>query len=372
MEPGAHVILADLDREALDATARRLDSGRVTCRLLDASDATAVAAVIREESCDVVVNSVPWQLSLPPLEAALETGTDFVDYGLYQNREFDRRLEGYDGRAREAGITVVPSCGFAPGLTNMLAGYGAAHLDQVQQVHLYVGGLPENPKPPLQYSVVWSLEGVWTQYFEDCRIVRDGILTAVEAGSEREYLEIPAAGRLEAAMTDGLGTLLHMYSDPIFDGVQEVFEKTLRHPGHYDRVMTLKDCGLLDSEPVDVGGVRVSPRALLTAVLTPRMTLEPDQRDMTVMRVRVAGQRDGRPETHIFDMVDYRDLESGTLSMGRTTGYTGSIVALMLKRGLISQRGVVAPERLGADRDLFEQMLQDYAARDITVSHRVE
>ncbi|MFO8060340.1 MAG: saccharopine dehydrogenase C-terminal domain-containing protein [Bacillota bacterium] len=370
MQPAAEVVLAGRTVSSLESTAARLNSDRVRVREGDVTDIDSLAELIRSEGCQIVISSVPWTVSIEPLEAAIEAGAHFIDYGLYQNRDFDDRISEFDQKAKRAQVTVIPSCGVAPGLTNMLAAYGASKLDRVDTVHIYVGGIPENPQPPLQYKVVWSLEGVWTQFFEECRVIRGGALTGVEAGSGREELEFPETGRLEAASTDGLGTLLHMYNDPIMKGAREVFEKTIRHPGHYDKIMTLKACGLLDTDPVEVDGVRVSPRKMLTTLLTPRLQLEKDERDMTVMRVRVAGSIRGEDATWVFDMVDYRDMKTGILSMGRTTGYTGSILAPMVHRGRISTPGVVEPEKLGADPELMEEILREYSKRDINIAQR--
>ncbi len=372
MQPDAQIILADTDEEALEKKARWLGSSRVATRVVDARDKTQLSRLITQQDCQLVISSVPWTVTLPPVEAAIDAGVHFIDYGLYQNREFDKRLSEFDEKAREAQVTIIPSCGVAPGLTNMLAAYGAAQLDRVNKVHIYVGGIPEKPTPPLDYKAVWSLEGVWTQFFEECRIVQDGEFTTVDAGSGLEKLQFEDIGELEAAFTDGLGTLLHMYKDPVFEGVEEVFEKTIRYPGHYDKVMLLKDCGLLDTEPVTVDGKEVSPRAVLTALLDDKLRLDKEERDMTVLRVRVSGTQDGKTRSHIYDMVDYRDLDSGILSMGRTTGYTGSILAPLVCEGKIGHRGVVMPEKLGAERDLFEKMLDEYAKRDITIKSKTQ
>ncbi len=372
MHPEVRVVLAGRSVDTLKETAAWLDTDIVTVATVDASDPGSMAELIDKEECRVVISSVPWMVSIPPLEAALEAGAHFIDYGLYQNREFDDRLREFDRRARQLDLTVIPSCGVAPGLTNMLAAYGAARLDRVDTVHIYVGGIPEKPEPPLDYKAVWSLDGVWTQFFEECRIIRDGSLTSVDAGSELEHVEFPGVKPLEAAFTDGLGTLLHMYEDPVFDGVKEVFEKTIRYRGHYEKVMTLKACGLLDTEPVEVDGAVISPRRFLTVLLDPKLKLSDDERDMTVMRVKVTGTRDGGPVTHVFEMMDHRDMASGVLSMGRTTGYTGSILAPMVGDGTISERGVVEPERLGADEDLFRDILGEYAARGIHIGEKTE
>lgn len=370
MHPDAEIILGELEEERLDPVLKWLDSDRAQGRQVDVRDVDGLARMIVDEGCDVIISSVPWPVSIPPLEAAIKAGADFVDYGLYQNREFDRRMDEFDRRAADAGVTVIPSCGVAPGLTNMLAAYGAAGLDAVDRVHIYVGGIPEHPEPPLQYKAVWSLEGVWTQFFEECRVVQNGRLTEVDAGTGLEQLEFAQTGPVEAAVTDGLGTLIQMYTHPVFEGVEEVFEKTIRHRGHYDKVLLLKECGLLDTEPIEVDGSRIAPRDFLSTLLNPKLKMREDERDMTVLRVRVTGTRDGAAAETVFEMVDYKDMEAGVLSMGRTTGYTGSILAPMVATDRIDTAGVVHPEKIGADRELFRSLLEEYTKRGIEITQR--
>ena len=370
MNPDAEVILIDTDQEALQETAEWLDSGRVHTRICDVTDKKKLINLIEEFDCGTIISSVPWKVSIPPLEAAIKAEANFIDYGLYQNREFEERMSEFNKKAKKSGVTVIPSCGVAPGLTNMLAAFAAAKLDQVEKVHIYVGGIPEKPKPPLQYSTVWSLEGVWTQFFEETRVVKEGELTTVDAGTGLETLSFPETGELEAACTDGLGTLIHMYEHPVFDGVEEVFEKTIRYPGHYEKVMTLKACGLLDTNPIEVDGTEISPREFLTTLLNPKLTMEEDERDMTVLRVRVTGAKEEEDRCFVYDMVDYRDLESGIYSMGRTTGYTGSILAPIVEAEKITETGVVEPEKLGADEELFETLLDEYEKRDIQITQK--
>jgi lysine 6-dehydrogenase len=363
----SEVVIASRGKDALDATASWIKSEKLKTMRIDVSDKDRLVEVIEDGGFDFVVSAVPWRVSIPPLEASLEAGVDFLDFGLYQNLAFDEKIAEFDEKAKDAGVTVVPSCGVAPGLTNMLAGCGASRLDEAERAVIMVGGIPENPQPPLGYKTVWSLEGVWTEYIGKCRIIRDSGMTEVDAASDLEYIDFPEVGRLQAFYTDGIGTLLHSYREPYMKGVSEVYEKTLRWPGHIEKIYALRECSLLDTEPIEVKGVEVSPREFLTTLLNPMLKLGEDERDMTVLRVEVSGRKGGRAAKHSFHMVDYRDMEAGVLSMARTTGYTGSIVAQMVHGGKVKEKGIVFPEKLGADEGIFKQILEEYSKRNINV-----
>lgn len=361
------VVIAARRKEALEATASRLKNEKLKTKCVDVSDKDGLVKLIKKGGFDVVVSSVPWRVAIPPLEASIEAGVNLLDFGLYQNLAFDENISKFDENAKNRGITVVPSCGVAPGLTNMLAGYGTSKLDKVDKIHIFVGGIPEKPQPPLGYKTVWSLEGVWTEYSGKCRIIRDGKMDEVDAASELEFIDFPKIGKLQAFYTDGIGTLLHSYKEPFLKGVQEIYEKTLRWLGHIEKIYTLRECLLLDTEPIKVKGVEISPRRFVTTLLNPVLKLGEDERDMTVLRVDVIGNKEGSDAEYTFYMTDYRDTKTGVLSMARTTGYTGSIVAQMMYEGKIKKKGIVMPEKLGADQAIFKEILREYAKRNITI-----
>ena len=366
-ESVTEVVIAARRKEALEATASRLKNEKLKTRCVDVSDKDGLVKLINKGGFDVVVSSVPWRVAIPPLEASIEAGVNLLDFGLYQNLAFDENISKFDENAKNRGATVVPSCGVAPGLTNMLAGHGASKLDKVNKIHIFVGGIPEKPLPPLGYKTVWSLEGVWTEYSGKCRIIRDGKMDEVDAASEIEFIDFPKVGRLQAFYTDGIGTLLHSYKEPLLKGVKEVYEKTLRWPGHIEKIYTLRECLLLDIEPIKVKGVEISPRRFLTTLLNPLLKLGEEERDMTVLRVDVIGSKEGSDAEYTFYMADYRDMKTGVLSMARTTGYTGSIVAQMMYEGKIKEKGIVMPEKLGADQAIFKEILREYAKRNIAI-----
>ncbi len=361
------VILADLDKSALNRVAKWINSPKCKTAVVDCSKEHAVAQLIKDENAETIVCSVPWQITIPPLNAAIKCGINFVDFGLYHNREFDDRFEEYDKKAQEAGSVIIPSCGLAPGITNMLAAYGVSKLDSAHTVEVYDGGNPEIPEPPLFYKTVWSIEGVWAQFTGSCWIIKDGAPTTIEALSGIETLEFEELGNFEVAYTECLGTMLHAYKHPVMKGVKNASGKTIRWPGHYEKIKTFKECGFLKDDPVLCGNNEVAPRKFLTALLEPMLKLEADQRDMTLVRVNSCGLLNSNETTFSYELVDYKDLETGILSMARTTGFTGSILVDMINKGAFKNPGIVMPEEIGGDPVLFEQMIEAYRKRSIII-----
>src|SRR6476660_964908 len=304
---------------------------------VDVQDHEAVGAVMRE--ADAVMSAIPYYFNLDIAKQAVAAGIHFCDLG--GNTEIVFAQKELDPEARAKGISVIPDCGLAPGMVNILAEYGIRQLDTVDEVKIFVGGLPQHPEPPLNYMLVYSLEGVLDYYTTLSWIIRDGIRTQVKALSEREIIEFPAPlGALEAFHTaGGLSTMAFRYEGKI----PSMEYKTLRYPGHAHIMEAIRELGLLDQEPIEVKGGRVAPRDVAIATMGPRLTKQ-GGRDLVALRVTVRGKKNGQPKTLGWELVDLYDEKHGISAMMRTTGYSLSITGQMQARGEIALKRVHTPD----------------------------
>ncbi len=348
----AEVSIADSSRQRAEAAASRIRGGNPI--VLDATDYPSLVEAIK--GFDLVIGALPGDYGYNALRAAVESGVNMVDVSFTPEDPLE-----LDGAAEKAGITVVPDCGVAPGLSNMLVGYAASKLDKATDAHIMVGGLPEHAVPPLGYTVTWSAEGLIDEYVRGARIVEDGRVLEVPALSGLEEIEFPGVGRFEAFYTDGLRTLIHT-----IQGVGSMWEKTLRYPGHVEKIRLLRDLGFFDDEHVAVGDSQVSPR-LMTARLLERSLRRPEVGDILAMTVEVAGVREGEEARFRYYLLDRFDERKNVTAMARTTAYTASIVAQKLAKGAIEEKGVVPPEKLGMDQVFFEGILAELEARGVKV-----
>jgi lysine 6-dehydrogenase len=333
----SQVRLADVHLDHLPEFLKPYSGPRLIPTVLDVRDRDALLAVMRES--DAVMSAIPYYFNLALAECAVEAGVHFCDLG--GNTEIVFQQKELAPRAVERGITIIPDCGVAPGMVNILAEHGIRQLDSVRAVRIYVGGLPQDPEPPLNYQVVYSLEGVLDYYTTLSWVLRDGRRTQVTALSEREPIEFPApVGTLEAFHTaGGLSTMAFRYEGKI----PEMEYKTLRYPGHAEIVEAMRELGLFDLEPVEVKGVRVVPRDVFLTLAGPRLT-KPEGRDLLALRVIVEGTKDGRPAERRYDLVDRYDEAHGISAMMRTTGYSLSITGQMQARGEVGPPGVWTPD----------------------------
>lgn len=334
--PGVTAVrLADIDVSTLPPFLPT-DDPRLTTVSVDVRDRGAMLAEM--EQVDAVLSAIPYYFNGELAALAVQAGVHFADLG--GNTEIVFAQKELHEAAKLKGVTVVPDTGLAPGMINVLAEHGIRAMDRVESVKLFVGGLPQHPVPPLNYQIVYSIEGVLDYYSTLSWVVRDGKRQQVTALSELEPVEFGGSiGTLEAFHTaGGLSTMAWRY-----EGQIPVMEyKTLRYPGHAQMMAAMRDLGLYDTEPVDVKGTPVVPRDLFIATVGPKLR-KPGGTDLVALRVLVRGTKDGVPATRQYDLLDYYDAEHGITAMMRVTGYTLSITGqLMASRALTP--GVYTPD----------------------------
>lgn len=326
------VRLADKTVDQLPAFLHPFVGGKLKPMSLDVTDGAATLQAMH--GVKSVMCAVPYYFNMPMTEAAIVTGAHFCDLGGNTDIVFQQRT--LNDKAAAAGVTVIPDCGLAPGMVNILAQLGIARCDAVESVKIFVGGLPQKPEPPLNYQIVYSLEGVLDYYTTLSWVIRNGKRQQVKALSEREPVAFDTIGELEAFHTaGGLSTIGFRYEGKI----PTMEYKTLRYPGHAHIMEAIRELGLLDLEPLDVKGTKVVPRDVAIAAMGPKLR-KPGGRDLVALRVIVKGTKLGTPVTHEFELIDRYDETTGITAMMRTTGYSLAITGLMQARGRVSPAGV--------------------------------
>ena len=329
------VTLADIQPDRAASFVKPYAGKRLTLAKLDVQDPAAVAATFQGHVA--VMNALPYYYNLGVTRAAIQSGLHYADLG--GNTEIVFNQKKLDPEAKAQDVSVIPDCGLAPGMVNILAAEGIRRVGQAESVKIYVGGLPQHPEPPLNYQLVYSLEGVLEYYTLPSWVLRDGKRHPVEALSEIERVEFEGIGTLEAFhTTGGLSTMART-----FEGrVRDLEYKTLRYPGHADLIRAIRSLGLLDDEPVNVRGQAVVPRHLFIAAAEPRLR-RPDSPDLIALRVTARGARAGAPAAITYELLDREDEQLGITAMGRTTGFSLAITGIMQARGQVPA-GVRTPE----------------------------
>lgn len=360
---GFKVRVADISEANLD----RLRTSTVEPIRADLADPAEVRRVIAD--ADLVVGAVPSVMGFETLKTVLEAGKQVVDISFFGEDPF--RL---DALAREQGVTAIVDCGVAPGTGNLILGHLLGRLDRVERYRCYVGGLPIERVWPWEYKAPFCPDDVIEEYTRPTRLKERGEVVVRPALSEPELIDLPGVGTLEAFNTDGLRTLLDTVDVPWMQ------EKTMRYPGHIDRIRALRETGFFGEEPIEVPGpdgpVHVAPRAFTSALLFDAWRLDPEggseHDDLVVQRVIVDGEEGDRAVRHVFDLLDRRDPTTGDSAMARTTGFTAASAARALMAGLWEHPGIVPPEVLGRNEACYRAIFSDLEARGVRFRQRVE
>ena len=354
------VVIADVDGRRAHEAARFARCECVEPLELDVKKKPDVLAAMSE--ADAALGAVSYTVNFELSELAIEAGVHFCDMG--GNNDVVAEQLKLDERAKAAGVSIIPDTGLAPGLVSVLAMHGVTSMDEVENVRLRVGGLPRKPRPPLNYMLVFSVEGLINEYVEPCVAIRDGrLVDDVEPLADVEDIEFPEPfGRLEAFNTSGGTSTLPR---TLLGKVRNLDYKTIRYPGHAEKMRTLLELGLMDSTPVDAGGMMVPPRSVLETVISRNVPKGED--DVVLVRAVVEGRKDGKPARVVYEMVDQRDEATGLTAMMRGTAFPSSIVCLMAARGQTPAGAV--PQELAVDGDA---LIAEMRARGLPLEVSVE
>ncbi|MFJ7825664.1 saccharopine dehydrogenase family protein [Psychrobacillus sp. NPDC096623] len=354
------VFLCDLDVGQAKMFKERLQNSKIEVLRLDANDDDSIRKIMKE--ADVVINALFYTFNEKIARLAVEVGVHSIDLGGHIGGATDSVLILHE-KAKAKGITLIPDLGVAPGMINILAGYGASKLDEVNALRLYVGGIPVEPEGIFGYNIVFSLEGVFDHYTDTSHVIREGRLQEVPSLSEVEPINFEEYGELEAFHTAG-GTSTLPKSFPNVDTLEY---KTIRYKGHADKFKLLVDLGLTDKKTVvNVNGNMVRARDVLKEVLTPQLLLG-DKEDAVLLRVIVEGYKDGVLTNYTYEMATKKDPLSGETAMARATANTVSVVAQMIGNEVINNRGVYPPELI-VPGDLY---IREMAARGVEIRESI-
>jgi lysine 6-dehydrogenase len=348
-DEGFDVTAVDRSEEALGALA---GVPRVSTRRADLSAPAAIAGAVA--GADVVAGAVPGFLGHAMLKTVLDCGKPIADISFA--REDPLAL---DGLAKAKGVSAIVDCGVSPGLSNLACGRAASRLGPLESVVISVGGLPTRPVPPWDYRAVFSPTDVIEEYTRPARLVVDGKVVTKPALSDVAPFRVAGVGTLEGFLSDGLRTVLKTVP------ARNLCERTLRWPGHAEKMRLLRDAGFFDVGPVAVDGVKVSPRALTEALLFPQWKREADEEEFTVLRIESEGTRNGERRRLVHGLFDRTDAKTGATSMARTTGIPCVIGLCLLAEGAFRTSGVHPPENLGREERLWDAFVSGLSARGV-------
>jgi lysine 6-dehydrogenase len=356
--PDNEVVLADINIQTAKRSAGAIGANVQPVRLDVNSNRDLVEAM---KGCNAVISAVTYSVNLQVTRAALQAGVHVCDLG--GNNDVVGKQLALDEEARTKGVTVIPNCGLAPGLINILAVTASKGFDTLDSIRLRVGGLPRHPRPPLNYQIVFSVEGLINEYVEQALVIQDGELKHIESMSGLEEIEFPEPyGMLEAfATSGGLSTLPELFAGR----VKTLDYKTIRYPGHCEKFKTLLDLGFATREPMMVGGSVKTNREFFADLLGKKLDF--GEKDVVLARATITGTREGAEKVLEYEFVDHYDETASITAMMRATAFPTSITAQMLANGTIGERGVKPPEQCVPGDALIDEL----GKRNLRITKRI-
>jgi saccharopine dehydrogenase-like NADP-dependent oxidoreductase len=374
--------LVDRHKDALENTKSWIASEKIKAYALDIYDRDSIKSLMKEY--DVGVIALPtWKASYKVVEMAIKTGLDTVN----MLEEYHRRPDPIEGReleipggmtldeygdslhnrAVDVGITLVDGMGFAPGLTNVTLGDGISKMETVEKATARAGGIPTkeaSKNHPLRYTVTWAFWHVLREYTLSVKIRKNGKVVDAEPISDLEKFRFNEFGKdeeLECVITPGMPSFI--YTRP---QLLDFAEKTIRWPGHWQGIQTLKECGMLDQTPVEFKGMKIAPREFLSSLITPKLQPLKDETDICVMYNTLIGKKDKKKMKIEYFMWEKADTENGISSMARTTGFPVAVTAKLLLQKKIKEKGIIPPEDC-IKGNLYEEFMQELKKRNVLI-----
>ena len=353
----SELVILDKSENRLRSVIRKLGSNKVSYIIGDASDTNTLLNIMKD--ADIVIGALPGLLGFNAVKTSIEAGVSIVDISYMPENPLILDLF-----AKQRNVLVIPDAGLAPGLSNLLVGHAVSFLDIVDRIRILVGGLPQRRISPLEHCTTWSVYDLIEEYTRPARIIRNGRITEVQALTGLEKVYFKDVGELEAFYTDGLRTLLYTIK------ARDMEEKTLRYPGHVEKIRLLIDLGFFGSETIEIRGATITPKEFSIKVLEKKLICK-DEKDLVVMRVIVKGKKEDENVEIVYDLIDYYDEKESLTAMSRTTGFTASVVSQLVAQGYIKGKGVVPLELLGQNHGIFSAILRELEKRGIRIKTEI-
>ncbi len=350
------VTVVDVSEPALEKLST---SSHITKICADLSHPDILKELIKDY--DLVIGALPGYMGFATMKTVIEAGKNMVDISFFPENPFE-----LDALAKANQVMAIVDCGVAPGCSNLFLGQVYSILDKTTSFLCYVGGLPAVREWPYEYKVVFSPYDVLEEYTRPARYIERGEMIVQPALSDAELLFFPQVGTLEAFNSDGLRTLVDTMKIP------NMKEKTMRYPGHAEKMKILRETGFFSKETIEVNGHRIQPLQVTAKLLFPKLRLKSGEEDFTVMKIVIEGHKGKKKLRYSYDLLDRLDAKTQTTSMARTTGYTCSVMARLVLDGTYHRNGVIPLEYVGQDQNSFQKLVKGLAERNIIYHETIE
>ena len=348
------MILLDSIEISLKSCLSKIESVKSTkteivLQKIDLNNKNELISILKDY--DIMLSAVPYPFNPMLTEVAIESNISMVDLGGHTQNVIKQL--SYHNVAKEKNISIVPDCGMGPGMNITMALLAMEQFDKPEEILIWDGGLPQNPKPPWNYSLFFNIQGLTNEYDGNASFIRDGKIEEVKCFEDIEELEFDDIGVLEAAVTSGgLSTMPWT-----FEGTLKRLEnKTLRYKGHWEQMKLFRELGLFSEEKINFKNSNFSPREFYHSLLEPKLGYD-DRLDICLMRVDGYGLKNNKKETIRYEVIEKYDDKTKFMAMEKWTGWHASIVMQKIMDGTI-RPGAYAIEKALSGHDFYNEIIK--------------
>ena len=351
-----HVTMVDISdsllKEALKKISRITNNKNLDGIRCDVTDYEQILTILSDK--DVMISAVPYEFNLALSKVAIDSKTSMVDLGGHTN--IVREQLSMDKQAISAGITLVPDCGMGPGMNITMSVLATEMLDETDEIYIWDGGLPKDPKPPWNYSLFFNIEGLTNEYDEQAYFLKDGEIIEVPCFEKIENVNFDDIGELEAAVTSGgLSTMPWTFKDRL-----KVLEnKTLRYKGHWEWMKAYRELGLFSRDKIKYNDNEIIPRNFYHQLLENKLD-HGRVEDVCLMRIKALGKKDSKNIELTIDAVEYYDKTLDLTAMEKWTGWHIAIMALEIAYNRVEKGAISVENALKGQRFLKEARKRNY------------
>lgn len=354
-ESGIYLTSADVNSDALN----KLKPESINKLHLDSANENQLEDLLK--NFDLVINATPGSTGYQTLKKIIESGKDVVDIAFYKDDPFSLNY-----LAEQNNITALVDCGVSPGISNLLIGRASEEFDKINNLEIFVGGLPKKKDGLFDYKAVFSISDLIEEYLRPARSIKNGKIISAPALSEIKEITFAGLEILEAFNSDGLRTLLKTIDS------ENMSEYTIRYKGHTEKMKLLRDALFFSKDTIEVNGREISPFDFTSKLLSKIIKFTDKDRDITLLKIIMQGEKDKISKKIIFEMFDEFDENTGTHSMARTTGYMASMCVRLIANKIFDAKGIFPPELIGKNEKAFNYVMDGLEKRNIKINKRSE
>lgn len=322
--------------------------GHSAFSFVDLRDIPQTVRFMKRARADTVINCAEMDWNLNVYNAALAAKVNCVDLGAWI--ELTARQLQKNRAFKKIGRTAITGCGSVPGIGNVMLSYISRKLDTLESVDVGFAWTSNKKK----FVVPFSIKSILEELTYRPSFVKRGKMVnkrPLEVSFER-YFRIVGRQRVYMVQHPELFTFRRYF---MAKGLGNIRFFAGFPPHSFQKIQTLIELGFYKEKPIVLEGIKIAPLFILSPVLK-ELTSPPGYTESENLWLDIKGMKDGRKKTILMECLvpPIRGWESSGCNID--TGFTASIMAEMIKKGVIKEAGSFAPEAIVPELPFFAEL----------------